>query len=457
MVPVRDGTRIAVRIYRPEGAGPFPTLFGPSPYRYDNNQVPPYPLFLWRETGPIEWYVEQGYAYVHADVRGTGMSEGEFDMLSCREQQDLYDLIEWIGTRSWSNGKVGGIGQSYFCMSQWFMGIQNPPHLACLGAYDGMNDMYRHMAYPGGIEGTFPSYWFSASVRVSNLFPANGNHPRHVEPDLFLQIQKHPLYDEYWRERTAAERLQEIKVPVFSIGVWAKADLHLEGNILGYQKARGPKKLAITGTPTAFSSMLDFADIEFHRRYLLPFYDRYLKGIQNGFENRPNVEYVVKNTGVVRSFEAWPPSPTRLAKFYLSGAHSGTVKSLNDGGLETAAPAQGGSTTYSYRGAGGPAGPGSGARGADLHQPTPGRRHGNGRHGEAHAVCLLDPQRHGFRSQSFRAVGRAAGQGRAAALHHRDQGQPAGVAHGCGSGAQLRRHAVLHAHPGNAADAGQDL
>ncbi len=348
LVPVRDGARIAVRIYRPDGPGPFPTLFGASPYRYDNNEVPPYALFLWRETGPIDWYVEQGYAYVHADVRGTGLSDGEFEMLGCREQQDLYDLIEWIGTRPWSNGKVGGIGQSYFCMSQWFLGIQNPPHLACLGAYDGMNDMYRHMAYPGGIEGTFPAYWFSSSVRVSNLFPANGNHPRHVEPDLFLEIQKHPLYDQYWRERTAAERLHEIKVPLFSIGVWAKADLHLEGNILGYQRARGPRKLAITGTPTAFSSMLDFASVDFHKRYLLPFYDRYLKGVKTDWEDRPNVEYVVKNTGVVRWFDSWPPSPRRMAKFYLSGTHSGSVKSLNDGGLETAPPAQGGSTTYSY-------------------------------------------------------------------------------------------------------------
>ena len=76
-VTVRDGIRIGVRIYRPDGPGPFPTLFAASPYRYDNNILPAYPLFLWRETGPIEWYVEQGYAYVHADVRGTGFSEGE--------------------------------------------------------------------------------------------------------------------------------------------------------------------------------------------------------------------------------------------------------------------------------------------------------------------------------------------------------------------------------------------
>ena len=53
-VPVRDGVKIGVRIYRPEGGGPFPALFAASPYRYDNNELPPRPMFLWRETGPIE-------------------------------------------------------------------------------------------------------------------------------------------------------------------------------------------------------------------------------------------------------------------------------------------------------------------------------------------------------------------------------------------------------------------
>ena len=52
------------------------------------DSVPAYPLFLWRETGPVEWYVAQGYAYVHADVRGSGRSEGEFGFMDAAEQQD---------------------------------------------------------------------------------------------------------------------------------------------------------------------------------------------------------------------------------------------------------------------------------------------------------------------------------------------------------------------------------
>jgi predicted acyl esterase len=47
-------------------------------------------------------------------------SSGEFEFLGRREQYDVYDVAEWIGRQPWCNGKVGGIGQSYFCMLQWF-------------------------------------------------------------------------------------------------------------------------------------------------------------------------------------------------------------------------------------------------------------------------------------------------------------------------------------------------
>src|SRR3989304_2450587 len=92
----RDGVKIGVASYAPSGAGKYPALLAASPYRYDNNVLPSSPQFLWRETGPIEFYVAQGYAYVHMDVRGSGKSGGEFEFLGPNEQQDLYEVVEWI-------------------------------------------------------------------------------------------------------------------------------------------------------------------------------------------------------------------------------------------------------------------------------------------------------------------------------------------------------------------------
>jgi putative CocE/NonD family hydrolase len=128
-VRVRDGVTIAVAIYLPKEGGRYPALFAASPYRFDNNLLPPTPQFLWRETGPIKWYLDHGYAFVHMDVRGTGRSGGEYRFLDNKEQTDFYDVIEWVAQQPWSDGKVGGIGQSYYAMTQWFMAAPASPLL----------------------------------------------------------------------------------------------------------------------------------------------------------------------------------------------------------------------------------------------------------------------------------------------------------------------------------------
>lgn len=347
-ITVRDGTQIGAAIYAPEGSGRYPTVLAASPYRYDNNVLPAGPQFLWRETGPIEFYVKNGYVYAHMDVRGSGMSGGDFEFLGPNEQNDLYDVIEWIAKQPWSNGKIGGIGQSYFCMSQWWMGIMAPPGLACLAVYDGLNDPYRASCYQGGIPGQFvPGYWWNQN-RIINRFPANGSTPREQKTDLDLLFAAHPTYDEFWRRRCAWERLHEITVPLYSVGVWGKVDLHTRGNIEGFRRAKGPRKLRMTGPPNAWAANQEFNGVELHERVLLPFYDRYLKGKETDWEKRPAVEYFVRGANVLRTADTWPPHGVRYQTWHLHPGPSGSVTSLNDGGLSRS-PAQGApSTSYSY-------------------------------------------------------------------------------------------------------------
>jgi uncharacterized protein len=347
-ITVRDGTEIAVAIYAPQGSGKLPALLAPSPYRYDNNALPAGPQFLWRETGPIEFYVEQGYAYVHMDVRGAGRSGGEFELLGPNEQTDLYDVIEWIAQQPWSNGKVGGLGQSYFCMSQWWMGIMRPPALACLGAYDGLNDPYRATCYQGGIPGQFiPGYWWNQN-RIINRFAANGAPARVQKTDLDLLLSSHPTYDEFWKARNAAERLHEITVPLYSIGIWGKVDLHTRGNIDGFRRASGPSKLQMRGPPNAWAANAEFNSVELHRKVMLPFYDRYLKGLKTEYEARAPVEYFVRGANLFRTADTWPPAGVKYQPFFLSAEKSGSVTSLNDGLLTPRNSTGPESTTYAY-------------------------------------------------------------------------------------------------------------
>ncbi len=347
-IRVHDGVEIAVALYMPGGDGPFPVVLAPSPYRYDNNTLPASPQFLWRETGPIELYVERGYVYAHMDARGCGKSGGEFRFLDRNEQQDLYDVVEWLGRQNWSNGKVGGIGQSYFCMLQWWMAILKPPSLACIAAFDGLNDPYRASVYQGGILGDFfGSYWWNQN-RIINRHPANGEAPREQTCDLNLLVQQHPTYDEFWRERCAAERLHEIEVPLYSVGVWGKVDLHTRGNIDGFRRARGPKKLKMIGPVNAFIANREFNSRELHEKLLLPFYDHYLKGLKTDYADRPAVEYFVRGADAVRAAETWPPPGVRYVAWHLSGAKSGSVTSLNDGALTRDQASGGDKTSYSY-------------------------------------------------------------------------------------------------------------
>jgi len=347
-VVMRDGVHISLCVYRPEGEGRFPALFAASPYQYEMDDVPAYPLFLWRETGPVEWYVAQGYAYVHADVRGAGRSEGDFEFMGPNEQQDYLELIAWIVRQHWCNGRVGGIGQSYYAMAQWLMATYNPPGLACIAPYDGLVDQYRGSNYHGGIYCSYRSVWYT-TLRADNQHRPAGRHGRApMNFDMVGEMINHPLDDEFWRVRSPYWRLSEIKCPVLSIGHWGKMGLHLRGNIVGYEEVKAPKKLVVTGARNTFEAHRLFDQIDFHERELLPFYDLHLKGKNNGFMASEPIRLFVRGANVWRAEVEWPPRAT-TTEFYLRKGPSGSVTSLNDGALSTDLPADDEApTSYTY-------------------------------------------------------------------------------------------------------------
>ncbi len=348
-VTMRDGVRIGTCIYLPDAEGQFPTLFAISPYQYDTGDLPQSSLFLWHELGPVEWYTRKGYAYVHADVRGTGKSEGVYRFFDRAEQQDYYELIEWVARQPWSNGKVGGIGQSYYGMAQWWMGIVRPPHLACIAPYDGMADFYRDCTYHGGILCDFFCWWYNM-VRANNSRRA-AEQPtgKAMREDITWEFISRGTLDDWWRERSPYERLSEITMPVLSIGHWGKLAIHLRGNILGYEEVKGPRKLVVTGAEGVLEAHALFFDIAFHETELLPFYDRYLNGIDNGFMEGPPVKLFVRGDDAYRGEEEWPLKRATYVPYYLRRGPSESVTSLNDGGLSTEAPGrEEGSTLYSY-------------------------------------------------------------------------------------------------------------
>jgi putative CocE/NonD family hydrolase len=71
------------------------------------------------EVAPI--FFEHGYIEVVVDVRGTGSSEGYWDSLGPREQQDGAELVQWVANPAnlpESDGVVGLAGASYAAINQ---------------------------------------------------------------------------------------------------------------------------------------------------------------------------------------------------------------------------------------------------------------------------------------------------------------------------------------------------
>ena len=272
-VEMRDGVRMRVDVYRPEAPGSYPALYAVSPYQKDIAGLPAYPAFLWRETGPIEWYVQQGYGYVLGDSRGTGASdEGTWEYMGPEEQTDLYDAIEWIADQQWCSGKVGMIGQSYFGMVQWLAALQEPPHLTCIAPYDAKIDHYRDGQYHGGIPAFgLPLIW-SFGLRYNHTYgPPGPESAQRLKTDLIQGLLDHPTDDDFWRVRSAFWGLAdgEYAVPTLSVGSWGKNALHLRGNLLGYELMAGPKKLLVeeAGQPVRLGvvrAQADFEKPEFH-------------------------------------------------------------------------------------------------------------------------------------------------------------------------------------------------
>ena len=154
-VTMRDGVRIAVDIYMPT-EGPardkFPTVLVMLPYHRasvtDKGVSQPYAS---DPTSEFRVVISYGYAFVVADVRGTGASFGSRStVFAPAEQEDANDLINWIVAQPWSDGNVGMMGQSYLATIQLLAAAQENPHLKCIAPRYSLFDLY-DVVYPGGL------------------------------------------------------------------------------------------------------------------------------------------------------------------------------------------------------------------------------------------------------------------------------------------------------------------
>src|SRR5271155_2078720 len=307
-ITAEDGTVLRADIYHPTDwrQTRYPALLAVAPFQKALAGLPVVPLYPFAETGPIEWYVQRGYVYVLADVRGTGTSEGRFGLLSRDEQHDLYDVIEWIAQQDWCTEKIGMTGQSYYGLVQWLAAAQHPPHLTCIAPYDAWVDPYRDCLYHGGIPCKFGAIMDHA-MEWNHVWGPDPDRPSHFDFGAAHAILHHPIEDDFWRERASYEQLPEITIPVLSVGNWGKNSVHVRGNILGYERVGGIKRLRMEGgaefpSLNVAKSLLAFASVELHERVFAPWFDYWLRGIDTGVLDGPPVSLHVSGVGEDRLY-----------------------------------------------------------------------------------------------------------------------------------------------------------
>ena len=305
-VPMRDGVELSVDIWRPvtpKGVR-VPVILSLTPYHVLYAGLDP------RETdlpdGDAELFVPKGYAYARADVRGTYNSGGCWDYGGIKERHDGYDLVEWLGTRGWSNGRVAMTGASYDGTTANAAAVENPPHLATIVPVSAISRWWGY-AYQQGARSTYsgesldidppsdtPTDFMFAYGFLPPPDPGALGHAEQVAMrwNLCDRVEKalkgystQPDYDAFWRERDYLRLAHKVKVPVlvshgqldFNVKTW-------EGTAW-FQALRGEKAMVL-GQWAHASPRGRYPEWD---SFLERWFERWLYGTRNGVENEPAV------------------------------------------------------------------------------------------------------------------------------------------------------------------------
>lgn len=358
--PMRDGVELSADVYLPaEGAGPWPVILYRTPY---DNSTAAFP-----ELG--RYHAGRGYAFVAQDVRGRADSDGRFEPFVA-EAEDGHDTVEWVAAQPWCDGAVGMMGGSYSGLVQWLAARERPPHLRALVSTAAAGRWLEELPYQFG---TFSSYWaFWLNLVGGRTLQQPVQAPRPSLPEWPRILTHRPLrdadralgrtntawrtwlehgtFDEYWRALSLRGRFAEIDLPVLHITGWFDGDqwgelFYWRGMVDESPAAdrqwlvSGPWDHAGTRTPKRSLGGRDFGDgavvemVELHAR----FFDRWLKGVENGQDRDPKVRIFAMGVNEWRDDEAWPPPAMTPRPAYLhSGGRAQTL--AGDGRLTWDAP-----------------------------------------------------------------------------------------------------------------------
>jgi predicted acyl esterase len=356
-VPIKmdDGLVLRADVFRPVKEGKYPAIVSYGPYgkglAFQEGYKTAWEIMArdnpdavsgtsnkyqnWEVVDPEKW-VPDGYVCVRVDSRGAGRSPGYLNHNDARENRDLHDCVEWAAAQPWCGGKVGLNGISYYASSQWRAAALQPPHLAAMCVWEGWVDYYRDSVRHGGIACTFRKHWQDMQVKTvqhgrgergpksrvtGELVCGPETLPedelRKNRTDMWAGVLKHPLMGPYYKERTG--NLSKVVAPLLSATNWGGQGLHPRGNFEGYTRAASKQKWLEAHGGSHWAPFYTDYGVKLQKR----FFDYFLKGVKNGWDQQPRVVLQVRHPGekfVQRHEKEWPLKRTKWTKFYLNPA-----------------------------------------------------------------------------------------------------------------------------------------
>jgi predicted acyl esterase len=344
-VRMPDGTLLDGNIYHPESPEQFPVILGAHAYNKDQ-QSPPLrpvgftPLRGYMESGDSTFFARRGYVHAVFNVRGTGKSEGYYQLMGPVEVQDICDLIDWLAAQPWSTGHVGMFGVSYFARLAKAVAAAGPKPLKAIFAPFAGTDNYRHRCYHGGILAHgFLTHWRNSlhRPRYRSLYKEmNGEvafkesferamsdeeimavpalsealqNPEAGTNALVVDVLLNPFDGPFWHMRNARDA--NATVPAYLGACWGNYGLHLPGAFTAWRNWKGPKKMVIGPGIYLDRPLYQYQDES------LRWFDYWLKGIQTGVMDEPPIRCFIPPTGEWKSLDDWPPPEVRWTTFYL--------------------------------------------------------------------------------------------------------------------------------------------
>jgi uncharacterized protein len=280
-------------------------------------------------------FTTRGLVFAVVDVRGTGGSQGNLNenYFSPREARDGYDLVQYLGTQPWSNGKVGMAGGSYLGITQYETAEQDPSHLAAIAPDEALSDVYNDAADPGGIFSlSFDAQYLAVQGGPGLLTPnTNGNmipgtliakYDQATGQSIAFAYLENPYEDSFYYQRSPITLVHKITVPVFVQDGWR--DAFEAGNIRMFQALESrpgvqtllhvdPCTHKGCGGPEApTTNPPDPDNVEAEE---LHFFDHYLLG--EPATALPRVRLYLQQADKYVDTTAWPPTQTTFETQYL--------------------------------------------------------------------------------------------------------------------------------------------